>query len=400
MHFLILSVVFAASLFPDGVIFPAEADGFGEGAQLVTGRGIEQLAGGPEQQFAQFVGQQLPASDREKWYLTAYVDRLNDPESRLLLQDLDRHPGLAALKGWCKFQMVDRLASPSAEARYLAQELTQRKRDVPTLMLYANPDDPVFGRSAAGGWRYVYDASGYGGDAEALARNLYESIRREYQARGVPAGQCPGPYCPNPNLPNNDPYQPQPSPPPYQPNSPYQPQRPDDWKPTPPPRPMDDPGPGPATPAVPWQYLAAGAALLLFFWAQRRGLLDPPARSGPSAAKPPGPPAAAMLLLALSLAAAVVGCRQSPCCPAAEVGHQAVGLAVAQRAPMPAAPIVDDPADSANGPCELAIIDRARAEIEGLIQTIRTVVLILIGLGTANLAIGLRLLSLARDPRS
>lgn len=383
MQTLFLVAVFCGTLLHDGVQLPAE-EGFGHGAQLVTAGGIQQISGGGDLEFANFLGDQLPPSDRAKWYMTVYVDRLNDPESRLLLRDLDQHPALAKLKSWCKFQMVDRLAAPSQEARMLAQEIGQKGKPVPSVLVYANPDDPVFGTAAKGGWHYVYDGGGYGGDADMLARNLYEAIRKEYERRGV--SQCPGPYCPQPVQPNL----PQPNPNPYQPG-PYQPppyQPADPWPQQPMPR-MDEPLPGAQPFPVATEYvLMAIAAALVGFIAWRKGWLDPPT-------KPPGT-SGMLLLLALTAGLLAGGCRAAPCC-AEEADPVSDQADVGRFHPDDNPAIVPEVWPEDCPPCELRIVDQTVSMIRDTINAIKWVVRLIVGLAVANLLVGLRLLYLIRQ---
>lgn len=425
MQTLILICALAAgALYPDGVILPAE--GFGERASLVENGQVQQLAGGAQNEFAEFIGSQLPASDRSKWYLTVYVDRLEDPESRLLLRDFDQHPALAKLKTWCKFQMVDKRGAPSAEARMLANEIAAQAKPIPTILLYANPDDPIFGREAAGGWRYVYQGSGYGGDAEALARNLYESIRAEYRRRGVE--QCPGPYCPNPqpNLPEPSPYQPSPDRPHTEP---YHPPR-DDWTPSPFPRMDETPRSDPAR--LPFglteeRLLIIAAIAFGIFIAWRRGLFDkpaPPAAPAAPAAKPakqppaapPGGGAAALLLAGLL----GFGCPTALTAAAATEQPNQTGAAEA-RATKAAEPVgqlnqpnraeaaaerffIDGPVLAPGDgescpPCEIALFDRIGEAIARAVRFVKLLAYGLVGLGVANLLIGLRILGLLKPER-
>ena len=410
---LLIAVVATAALYPDGVILPQ--DGFGERAELVQPGGIQQLAGGAQSEFASFVGSQLPPSDRAKWYMTVYVDRLEDPESRLLLQDLDRHKALAALKAWCKFQVVDKRGSPSDQARMLAAEIEALQKPIPTILIYPNPDDPVFGREAAGGWRYTFQASGYGGDAESLARNIYDSIRSEYKRRGVE--QCPGPYCPQPNpQPNPDPYlpQPNPNPPRYEP---YRPPR-DDWTPAPLPRMDQEPRPLDGLLGFSREELIViGCVLLALFVGWRRGWFDkpePPAKTPaatpkpPPNPKPPGGGAAALLLVGLlglagptALSAADQPRQNQP------AAAQAAELETEQPVGQLDQPNQAGPTEQAEGqvgrypigppavappgppfwdaPCELAVFDRLFDGVRKAIRMLKLFIYGTLGLGLANL---------------
>jgi hypothetical protein len=321
--------------------------------------------------------------------------------------------------------MVDKLAAPSQEARMLANEIGAQGKPIPTVLLYANPDDPTFGRGAPGGWRYVYQGSGYGGDAEALARNIYESIRAEYKRRGVE--QCPGPYCPQPNpqpnLPDpNSPYQPQPVDPYQPPRQPYTP-----WPAQPPPK-MDQPLPGEDSLLSPrlWreEYVFAVIGLaVLGFVAWRKGWLDrpvPPQAPAPvdrptpaakaPAPKPPAGPAAVLLLAAMLGFATLAGCRGAPCCAASS--HDATAAVAAEdrsgheeTVPVETffadGPVVaPDVAPADYPPCELPIFDRLAARVDGIIQAVKIFVSLIVGLGAANLIASLRILHLLKQGKT
>lgn len=212
---LLLLLLIALPACAQGVMLPPGEEVYGERAVSVGQDGTAVELSAPDRVFSQFVAGQLPPDDRSQFWLVVYIDRTS-PESRLLLQDFDRHEGLRVLRDWCKFAVIDRQDSPAAEARHLAQRLSGA--DVPTVLLFAHPEHPVFGESGKVGWRYAFQRAGYGGDAGLLARNLYQSLQQLYTEAGVPAEQCPGPYCPQPNQPNqpNQPWQPN-TPGPYQP---------------------------------------------------------------------------------------------------------------------------------------------------------------------------------------
>lgn len=196
-----------------GVLPPA--DGFRERAVSISQGGRVDVLTPPDTVFSSFVGTQLPPGDKGQFYLVVYVDK-KSADCRLLLQDFERHPSLKVLRDWAKYTVIDRSETPSGEARHMAAALTDA--DVPTILVSAHPDHPVFGKGGRGGWAYAFAASGYGGDAALLARNIYEGLREHYAQHGV-AEQCPGPYCPTPTPEPNRPE-------PYQP---YRPSQPTDW---------------------------------------------------------------------------------------------------------------------------------------------------------------------------
>lgn len=196
-----------------GVMLPPGEEVYAERAVAVGQDGTSVELTAPDRVFSSFVAGQLPPSDRAQFWLVVYADRTS-PESRLLLQDFERHEGLRVIRDWAKFVVIDRSESPAAEARHLVQRLSGA--DVPTLLLFAHPEHPVFGEQGRTGWRYAFQRAGYGGDAALLARNLYQSIQQLYSEAGVPTEQCPGPYCPQPNQPNQPNH-------PWQPTGPYDP---------------------------------------------------------------------------------------------------------------------------------------------------------------------------------
>lgn len=170
--------------------------------------------------FAEHLKSQLPADDRGLWYVTVFADT-SDPASKRLIEDFRTNPSLRQLASWAKLEHVD-FQQPADKARWKAWEI----RKTPTVWVYPHPDNPRLPYVGA------VVQSGYGGDAEMLARNVYAGIRSVYKKHRIE--DCPGPYCPTPN-----PYQPQPNPPPYQPSpSPWRPIQPDDGFPMPPPLPV------------------------------------------------------------------------------------------------------------------------------------------------------------------
>lgn len=202
------------------IIGPRET--FEERATLITqGRSVP-LAENPETYFSNFLEDQLPPTDKGLFWCIFYHDD-RSPESRRLLQDFEDHPSLRVLRDWSKFFVINRNEPPTgsgeitaAYARHLAQAL--QESDIPTVLVLAHPENPVFGKDERGKMSYVYAGSGYGGDAGLLARNIYTALVDYYRARGVPVEQCPGPYCPTPNTPRT-------------PTTPRRPWGPDSWDP-------------------------------------------------------------------------------------------------------------------------------------------------------------------------
>ena len=365
------AVPMAAPPTSNGLVVPKE--GFQDHVLRIGQDGTSEELPGAGGGFAEFVAGQLPESDRAKWYLTVYVDQ-QDPESRLLLRDMQGHAALKNLAAWCKYQVIDRGVSPSGEARHAAQELQQQQPDVPLVLLYANPNHPVFGRDGPGGWTYAFKAAGYGGDADLLARNLYQAVRSHYRKHNV-TEQCLGPYCPTPDK-----------------RKPYRPATPDDWRIDPLPRLDAEPGGG-LLPAIFWKLLLVGIGAIVFCigaavlgivaivlcvaWCKRR--LDGPKKGGP----------AAMILLAALLGLAA--------CPA---------LAAVEEHNPPAPPVEFLIAPPAPQEAPVAPEECERffplGRIVEMLREIITVVVVtafgLIGLSAANLLVGLRLLWIVRRP--
>jgi len=349
-----------------GVVLPGDG-AFANRAELVVGDRVEQL--GSRDQFAEFIAGELPPSDRERWYLVIYTDVKADPESQQLVRDFQNHQGLRKLAAWCKFWAIDKRASHSAEARHLAAELEAEGGRLPAILLYPSPNDPLLGRSQQRGWRYAYERAGYGGDADLLARNLYDAIRREYQQHGIE--QCPGPYCPQPDSgPRTEPYQP-------------------DWHRDPLPR-MDEPASGWSIPDIPPGTLvadfgAAGLVLLYRFGKQKKWWV---------------------VLLAVALPVGTAGAA-----PEQEHGEEHVERQIEPRV-APAVPAEPGPADTQPGVVfdperqpvgvlyygELHLIRQVREAIEEFVRLVKLVVAGVLGLLLADVAVGLRLLWLHRRP--
>ena len=251
----------------DGVVLP-DGGPFRERAAAVSQAGSVTVAERPDAVFANFIGENLPPSDKGQFHIVLYIDK-HSPESRLLLRDFQQYPSLSKLREWSKFIVIDRSESPAAEARHMAQALDGA--DIPTVMVMASPEHPKFGRESRLGWKYAFAGSGYGGDAALLSRNIYDGLRNYYRDHGVPIEQCPGPYCPNPNEPRQ----------PAQPNwpPPNDPQD-RDWD-VPRLPPLDESQPTLPVPSISWQppawvWAIAGAAaviLLLAFHKRTVGAL-------------------------------------------------------------------------------------------------------------------------------
>lgn len=196
---------------PGGVIVPN--GGFQPRKRLVMAAAVHDVTG-PGDRFAQTVQATLnnspPKSDKEKWWLIIYADFRNDPESKLLDNDMRTDPALKEIAAWCKTFVIDRNTSPAAEARIQAGLAVEHGGDLPIVLLLPNPRDPVFGAYPdENNWQYAFEKNGYAGDAGLLARNLLAGIKRHYDKRGVP---CPGPICPvNPKPAPDGPNSPPPS---------------------------------------------------------------------------------------------------------------------------------------------------------------------------------------------
>ena len=243
----------------DGGVLPP-TDGFRERAVAISQGGDTEVLTPPDRVFSSFIGTQLPPSDKGQFYLVVYIDK-KSAECRLLLQDFERHPSLKVLKDWAKYTVIDRGETPSGEARHMAAALTEA--DVPTILVSAHPDHPVFGKEGRGGWSYAFAASGYGGDAALLARNIYEGLRDHYAQHGV-TEQCPGPYCPTPEPDRPEPYQP------YRPT----PNTPNDWDTPSLPRLDEQPTPfavGFTVPAWGWFVLGVVVVIVLLAIHKRLG---------------------------------------------------------------------------------------------------------------------------------
>lgn len=260
---------------PSGVRLP-EGQSFAERAAVVADGGVSVIESVPDHVFTQHLQSELPPTDKGDFYLILYTDR-RSPESRLLVEDFNRHPALRVLRDWAKFTVIDRetpgaagMGVSAAEARHMAQELAAS--DIPTVLVLSNPDHPVFGRREGREWRHVYAAAGYGGDAGLLARNIYNALTEYYQSHDVPIEQCPGPYCPDPRNPDRPHW------PPVEPRTPRQPD--DGWTPPRLPR-LDDPPtiPLPWLPSFDpsswpwwaWLLIGAGALWLLRTFGPRAG---------------------------------------------------------------------------------------------------------------------------------
>jgi hypothetical protein len=242
----------------DGVVLP-DGGPFRERAAAVSQAGSVTVAERPDAVFANFIGENLPPSDKGQFHIVLYVDQ-HSPESRLLLRDFQAHPSLAKLREWSKFIVIDRSESPAAEARHMAQALDGA--DIPTVMVMASPDHPKFGRDSSLGWKYAFAGSGYGGDAALLSRNIYDGLRNYYRDHGVPVEQCPGPYCPSPSQPTQ----------PTQPNWP--PPNDNDWN-VPRLPPLDESQPTSPLPSISWQppawvWFIAGVAAVVLLLAFRK----------------------------------------------------------------------------------------------------------------------------------
>lgn len=258
MLVLVSMVMFGQS---DGVVLP-DGEPFRERAASVSQGGSVTVTERPDSVFANFIGENLPPSDKNQFHIVVYVDQ-HSPESRLLLRDFQQHPSLAKLREWSKFIVIDRSESPASEARHMAQALDGA--DIPTVLVMASPDHPKFGRDSQPGWKYAFAGSGYGGDAALLSRNIYDGLRNYYRDHGVPIEQCPGPYCPSPTEPRQ----------PAQPNwpPPNDPQD-RDWD-VPRLPPLDESSTSP-TPSFSWQppawvwFIAGVAAVILLLAFHKR----------------------------------------------------------------------------------------------------------------------------------
>lgn len=205
----------------DGVMVPKS--GWKDNVAVIEQGGVQQITSFAADQFVSYMQSALPPDDRGQWYITVFVTDMAG-DSRLLLRDLENAPALRVLSEWGTLQVIDY----STEAN--RQRWSKLKiRYTPTILVYPRPGHPRLE------YKYAVAQEGYGGDADKLARNIFNAIRKIYKAQGV--ADCPGPYCPSPRFP-------------YEPNQPHDPYRPNqptpnDWpQPAPLPNGFDDSGGG------------------------------------------------------------------------------------------------------------------------------------------------------------